>query len=156
MGRGGFEPPKAYANRFTVCPIWPLWNLPIRRANGGTRTPDQLITNQLLYQLSYIGLSTRIMSKTKKSIFRRFPENARKYTKSFMRPANFSCYLALIFLLLLIWRRRFSATSSAASSKLILGFFGKQIISGICRRTSTTLSCIGALHFPVSNRHLPG
>ena len=25
-------------------------------ANGGTRTPDQLITNQLLYQLSYIGL----------------------------------------------------------------------------------------------------
>ena len=28
VGRGGFEPPKAYANRFTVCPIWPLWNLP--------------------------------------------------------------------------------------------------------------------------------
>ncbi len=25
-------------------------------ANGGTRTPDRLITNQLLYQLSYIGL----------------------------------------------------------------------------------------------------
>ena len=26
------------------------------RATGGTRTPDQLITNQLLYQLSYSGL----------------------------------------------------------------------------------------------------
>ena len=26
-----------------------------KRANRGTRTPDQLITNQLLYQLSYIG-----------------------------------------------------------------------------------------------------
>jgi hypothetical protein len=25
-------------------------------ANGGTRTPDRLITNQLLYQLSYIGM----------------------------------------------------------------------------------------------------
>ncbi len=25
-------------------------------ANEGTRTPDRLITNQLLYQLSYIGL----------------------------------------------------------------------------------------------------
>ena len=28
MGRDGFEPPKAYASRFTVCPIWPLWYLP--------------------------------------------------------------------------------------------------------------------------------
>ena len=28
VGRGGFEPPKAKANRFTVCPIWPLWNPP--------------------------------------------------------------------------------------------------------------------------------
>lgn len=24
-------------------------------ANGGTRTPDLLITNQVLYQLSYVG-----------------------------------------------------------------------------------------------------
>ena len=23
---GGFEPPKQLCNRFTVCPIWPLWN----------------------------------------------------------------------------------------------------------------------------------
>ncbi len=28
MGGGGFEPPKTSVNRFTVCPIWPLWNLP--------------------------------------------------------------------------------------------------------------------------------
>jgi hypothetical protein len=27
-----------------------------RRANEGIRTPDLLITNQLLYQLSYIGV----------------------------------------------------------------------------------------------------
>ena len=24
MGEEGFEPPKAYASRFTVCPLWPL------------------------------------------------------------------------------------------------------------------------------------
>ncbi len=30
-----------------------------RGANGGTRTHDRLITNQLLYQLSYIGLYSK-------------------------------------------------------------------------------------------------
>ena len=34
----------------------------IIRADEGTRTPDRLITNQLLYQLSYIGFSTFQMS----------------------------------------------------------------------------------------------
>ena len=29
VGRDGFEPPKRWRSRFTVCPIWPLWNLPI-------------------------------------------------------------------------------------------------------------------------------
>ena len=29
VGSDGFEPPKAYASRFTVCPIWPLWYLPL-------------------------------------------------------------------------------------------------------------------------------
>ena len=28
VGGDGFEPPKAYASRFTVCPIWPLWYPP--------------------------------------------------------------------------------------------------------------------------------
>ena len=51
-------------NRFTVCPLWPLGNTPLftwRRRNGGAggriRTPDLLITNQLLYRLSYTSLS---------------------------------------------------------------------------------------------------
>ena len=30
------------------------------RADEGTRTPDRLITNQLLYQLSYIGFSSYV------------------------------------------------------------------------------------------------
>ena len=28
VGKDGFEPPKSKDSRFTVCPIWPLWNLP--------------------------------------------------------------------------------------------------------------------------------
>ena len=36
------------ANRFTVCPRWPLEYLPKIWADGGTRTHDLLITNQLL------------------------------------------------------------------------------------------------------------
>ena len=28
VGRVGFEPTKPRSNRFTVCPIWPLWYLP--------------------------------------------------------------------------------------------------------------------------------
>ena len=48
MGRTGFEPVKVYTNRFTVCSRWPLEYLPFG-AGGGIRTPDQLITNQLLW-----------------------------------------------------------------------------------------------------------
>ena len=29
VGGGGFEPPKACASRFTVCPSWPLWYPPL-------------------------------------------------------------------------------------------------------------------------------
>src|ERR1051325_6042719 len=66
VGRGGFEPPKAYASRFTVCPLWPLGYLPERGgltmrnlsspesvleagAGGRNRTPDPLLTRQLLF-----------------------------------------------------------------------------------------------------------
>lgn len=70
VGRSGFEPLKSKDSGFTVRPIWPLWNLPGQfwicrfskfhpsktpRAEEGDRTPDLLITNQLLYQLSYFG-----------------------------------------------------------------------------------------------------
>ena len=48
----GFEPAKASAGGFTVPCLWPL-GYPSTKAGGGIRTPDLLITNQLLYQLSY-------------------------------------------------------------------------------------------------------
>ena len=54
---------EASCSRFTVCPLWPLGNLPIiqfniklYKADDRTRTDNLLITNQLLCQLSHIGI----------------------------------------------------------------------------------------------------
>ena len=41
---------------FTVRPLWPLGNPTRYGANNGTRTRNLLITSQLLYQLSYVGM----------------------------------------------------------------------------------------------------
>ena len=41
---------------FTVRPLWPLGNPTRYGANNGTRTRNLLITSQLLYQLSYVGI----------------------------------------------------------------------------------------------------
>ena len=76
-GGGRIRTIEAKRSRFTVCPLWPLGNSPIFcsfgcrlkecAGSGGagrrTRTPDLLITNQLLYQLSYTGGSrgTRVL-----------------------------------------------------------------------------------------------
>ena len=53
---------EANCSRFTVCPLWPLGNLPIiqfniklYKADDRTRTDNLLITNQLLCQLSHVG-----------------------------------------------------------------------------------------------------
>ena len=62
-GRGRIRTIEAKRNRFTVCPLWPLGNSPIFNfagAGGRTRTPDLLITNQLLYQLSYTSIFKRL------------------------------------------------------------------------------------------------
>ena len=34
VGEDGFEPPKTYVSRFTVCPIWPLWYSPVPNADA--------------------------------------------------------------------------------------------------------------------------
>ena len=60
-GGGRIRTIEAKRSRFTVCPLWPLGNSPKFSCSGAgrrTRTPDLLITNQLLYQLSYTGGST--------------------------------------------------------------------------------------------------
>ena len=44
------------ANRFTVCPLWPLGKSSIFGAGNRTRTYNLLITSQLLYQLSHTSM----------------------------------------------------------------------------------------------------
>ena len=51
VGADGFEPPKLKSSRFTVCPIWPLWNTPfvatrLRRRNAmlAFRSPRLLLS----------------------------------------------------------------------------------------------------------------
>jgi hypothetical protein len=56
VGQDGFEPPKLSQQIYSL-PHLATLELPQLRAEEGTRTPDQLITNQLLYQLSYFGNS---------------------------------------------------------------------------------------------------
>ena len=62
VGVIGFEPIQTESPDLQSGPALPLRRAPMihslnkSRASGGTRTPDQLITNQLLYQLSYTGL----------------------------------------------------------------------------------------------------
>lgn len=60
---GGFEPPKASPTDLQSVPFGHSGTPPQDRtghspeheASGGIRTPDPLITNQLLYHLSYAG-----------------------------------------------------------------------------------------------------
>ena len=57
VGEGGFEPPKLKAADLQSVPFGHSGTLPYDiEAGGRTRTPDLLITNQLLYQLSYTSI----------------------------------------------------------------------------------------------------
>ena len=74
MEGGGFEPPKASPTDLQSVPFGRSGTPPVKfyigpynsgsspsvkKAGEGTRTPDWLITNQLLYQLSYAGVTSR-------------------------------------------------------------------------------------------------
>ena len=70
FGEGRIRTSEGVASRFTVCPLWPLGNLSPKylrpRSNGageGIRTPDLLITSQLLYRLSYASVKSLILRK---------------------------------------------------------------------------------------------
>ena len=60
VGEGGFEPPKSLTTDLQSAPFGhsgiPPYLL-VRGAGRRIRTPDLLITNQLLYQLSYTSIS---------------------------------------------------------------------------------------------------
>ena len=57
VGEGGFGPPKSVTTDLQSAPFGrsgiPPYKISRCGAGGRTRTPDLLITNQLLYQLSY-------------------------------------------------------------------------------------------------------
>ena len=54
---GGFEPPKSLTTDLQSAPFGHSGTPPYEIGAGGrTRTPDLLITNQLLYQLSYTSI----------------------------------------------------------------------------------------------------
>lgn len=55
VGTGGFEPPKSKQQIYSLSHLATLVYPQKKRAEEGTRTPDLLITNQWLYQLSYFG-----------------------------------------------------------------------------------------------------
>ena len=58
MGRGGFEPPKTESTDLQSVAFNHFATYPSHsRAGDGTRTRNLLITNQLLYQLSYTSSS---------------------------------------------------------------------------------------------------
>ena len=65
VGAGGFEPPKSSTTDLQSAPFGHSGTLPHKfilfsqnnGAGGRTWTPDLLITNQLLYQLSYTSVS---------------------------------------------------------------------------------------------------
>ncbi len=59
VGEGGFEPPKASPADLQSVPFGHSGIPPYKNvgAGGRIRTPDLLITNQLLYRLSYTSVS---------------------------------------------------------------------------------------------------
>ena len=77
---GGFEPPKSMTADLQSAPFGRSGTLPIIKlpdkirsgAGGRTRTPDLLITNQLLYQLSYTSVERSINISQKDSLVKRF------------------------------------------------------------------------------------
>ena len=62
MDGGGFEPPKQFAADLQSVPFGHSGSHPYR-ADERTRTVNLLITNQLLCQLSHIGLHTNCVRR---------------------------------------------------------------------------------------------
>ena len=77
---GGFEPPKSMTADLQSAPFGRSGTLPIIKlpdkirsgAGGRTRTPDLLITNQLLYQLSYTSVERSINISQKNAVVKHF------------------------------------------------------------------------------------
>ena len=62
MGRGGFEPPKQFAADLQSVPFGRSGSHPYK-ADDRTRTDNLLITDQLLCQLSHVGVSNILIKQ---------------------------------------------------------------------------------------------
>ncbi len=115
VGKDGFEPPNSGENRFTVCCRWPLDYLPdgnhylpanqlfsldaMPGAREGSRTRDLLITNQLLYQLSYSGLILFTILPTYKELKQMYLSTCffgKAKVSEFVKWKNFGVFFILI------------------------------------------------------------
>ena len=67
---GGFEPPKSATTDLQSAPFGHSGTPPYQIGAGGrTRTPDLLITNQLLYQLSYTSIWHGVKTHPQQRLF---------------------------------------------------------------------------------------
>ncbi len=71
--RGGFEPPKAIASRFTVCPVWPLRYLSVKPVS-----PWRTAAPPAQHSIHLNTYHHRAATRTESAPFER-PEAARKW-----------------------------------------------------------------------------
>ena len=90
VGRDGFEPSKSSTTDLQSAPFGHSGTPPYEIGAGGrTRTPDLLITNQLLYQLSYTSTGT-CSSAAKISL-----SDGKRFVKHFFKKGGLFCHKAV-------------------------------------------------------------
>ena len=112
VGEDGFEPSKRNATDLQSAPFGHSGTLPnITGAGGRTRTPDLLITNQLLYQLSYTSISTC----ERLSLVSTLEYNT---TAELICQAFFSIFFSFFLLIFYLWKKSLSAQLKEAEPPL--------------------------------------
>ena len=135
------------ASRFTVCPIWPLWNSPILNcvgAGGRIRTPDLLITN--------VGRSVNALIS---GVFSAFVSGGRQYT-SLLRPSSTHGHIPVW---VTVWVKRFCGAVSGSFLPANLAAQGAQDLRRYKQRISKVYHiiffCIVRIHSLTRSRIRP-
>ena len=108
-----------------------MWRLRRAGASGVTRTPDLLITNQLLYRLSYTSIS--IFDSDHNTIFL----SQRQHPFQFSPSMRLSCFCILLYVLLQVFLQNKCCHFFILHFRVIVNC-GK--IEKICRCISAILS----------------
>ena len=102
------------------------------RADEGTRTPDRLITNQLLYQLSYIGFFYRFKQLFSRVLRLQRYNNFRKgkiFFQLFQQNNNYSndCqYVSILFFCYYLVFSQPSTVLFSSKKHILTSFFSKK------------------------------